>query len=300
MTLLDYQNPSDIENFKFPHLENQNFFVSDFFDTESEFNNILKKKEFSFILGNPPWKRGKGENKKPLFEKYIEVRNKLERGQFESNIVISNKEIAQAFVLRVSDFASSKTNIALIITSKTLYNLKALDFRKYFLEAFTVKKVFELAPVRREVFNNSNDKAIAPASVLFYSYTGSINNDENIIEHITLKPSRFFSLFKVFSILRNDYKKITQKQLKQNDHLWKILVYGNYLDFNFIKRLNQDNSSIGQEILDGNLLIKQGLKRKDGDKSIPVNSLLGFDFLDTRKKELKPFLILEIEIKMDN
>ena len=151
--------------------------------------------------------------------------------------------------------------------------------------------------MRREVFNNSNDKAIAPASVLFYSYTGSINNDENIIEHITLKPSRFFSLFKVFSILRNDYKKITQKQLKQNDHLWKILVYGNYLDFNFIKRLNQDNSSIGQEILDGNLLIKQGLKRKDGDKSIPVNSLLGFDFLDTRKKELKPFLILESKSK---
>ena len=37
LTLLDYQSPSDIENFKFPHLENKNFFASDFFDTKARF-----------------------------------------------------------------------------------------------------------------------------------------------------------------------------------------------------------------------------------------------------------------------
>ena len=79
LTLLDYQNPSDIENFKFPHLEKRNFFVSDFFDTQADFNQILRKKEFSFILGNPPWKRGKGEEKKPVYVKYIENRRKKEK-----------------------------------------------------------------------------------------------------------------------------------------------------------------------------------------------------------------------------
>jgi hypothetical protein len=292
LTLLDYQNPSDIENFKFPHLENRNFFVSDFFDTESDFNKVLRKKEFSFILGNPPWKRGKGEEKKPLYVKYIENRQKTEKGLYNNEIKISNKEIAQAFVLRTSDFASTNTNIGLIVTSKILYNQNAKDFRKYFLECFTLKKVFELSPVRREVFNNSNDKAIAPASVLFYNYTSNNNNNENIVEHITLKPSRFFSLFKVFTIQRADYKKVSQKQLKEYDYLWKVLVYGTYLDFNLINRLkNAENYKSIEDVInnDEDFLVGQGAMIGGGDKN-DSSHLKGRNFLDTRK-DIKSFWI---------
>lgn len=283
LTLLDYQNPSDIENFKFPHLEKRNFFVSDFFDTESDFNQVLRKKEFSFILGNPPWKRGKGEEKKPLYVKYIENRQKSEKGLFANEIKISNKEIAQAFVLRTSDFASTNTNIGLIVTSKILYNQNAKDFRKYFLECFTLRKVFELAPVRREVFNNSNDKAIAPASVLFYDYTSHSSNDENIVEHITLKPSRFFSLFKVFTIQRADYKKVTQKQLKEYDYLWKVLVYGTYLDFNLISRLKESFSSIQNIISNQNkFLFGQGIQIGGGSKN-DASKHIGKKYINARK-----------------
>ena len=110
LTLLDYQEPSDIESFKFPHLENKNFFASDFFDIKADFNTIIKKIDFSFILGNPPWKRGKGEEKTPLFVKYIKDRREVEKGNSDIEIEISNNEIAQAFVLRTSDFSSKKTN----------------------------------------------------------------------------------------------------------------------------------------------------------------------------------------------
>lgn len=290
LTLLDYQKPSDIENFKFPHLEKQNFFVSDFFDTKSDFNQVLRNKEFSFILGNPPWKRGKGEEKKPLYVKYIEDRQKREKGLFENEIKISNKEIAQAFVLRTSDFTSTNTNIGLIVTSKILYNQNAKDFRKHFLECFTLRKVFELAPVRREVFNNSNDKAIAPASVLFYNYTSQSSNDENILEHVTLKPSRFFSLFKVFTIQRADYKKVSQKQIKKYDYLWKVLVYGTYLDFNLIKRLSDKNNFPLLKNLISNedeFLVGQGAMIGGGDKNDSAH-LIGKPFIDTRK-DIEPF-----------
>lgn len=290
LTLLDYQDPSDIENFKFPHLENRNFFVADFFDTSADFNKIIKKKDFSFIIGNPPWKRGRGDEKKPLYAKYIENRQKSEKGFYENEIKISNKEIAQAFILRTSDFASSNTNIGLIATSKILYNLNAKDFRQYFLECFILRKVFELAPVRKEVFNKSNDKAIAPASVLFYDYTGNKNNDDNIVEHISLKPSRFFSLFKVFTIQRTDYKKVVQKQLKEYDYLWKILVYGSYLDFNLIKRLSNNNHFILLKDLISNedeFLIGQGAMIGGGDKN-DATQLIGKPFIDTRK-DIKSF-----------
>ncbi len=294
LTLLDYQNPSDIENFRFPLLENKNFFSSDFFDTKADFNSVIGKTNFNFILGNPPWKRGKGEEKTPLFVQYIKNRRKEEKGNSEIEIEISNNEIAQAFVLRTSDFSSTNTNISLIVTSKILYNLNAKGFRQYFLDNFSLDKVFELAPVRKEVFNNSNDKAVAPASVLFYKYAQNKETNENIVKHITLKPSRFFSLFKVFTIQRGDYKEVSQQNLKDYDYLWKILVYGSYLDFNLIKRLRKYDK-VSDIIYGDNFLVKQGLKRKDGDREIDVSEIVGWDFLDTSgrgdKKEIQSFFI---------
>lgn len=285
LTLLDYQNPSDIEDFRFPLLLNNNFFESDFFNEEADFNSVIEKIDFNFILGNPPWKRGKGEEKTPLFVQYIKDRRKKEKGNSDIEIEISNNEIAQAFVLRTSDFSSTNTNISLIVTSKILYNLNAKGFRRYFLDKFLLNKVFELAPVRKEVFNNSNDKAVAPASVLFYQYSQNNDTNENIVKHITLKPSRFFSLFKVFTIQRGDFKEVSQKKLKDYDYLWKVLVYGSYLDFNLIKRLknNEVYSSLGKITSNKDqFLIGQGAMIGGGDKNDSSN-LIGKPFLDTRK-----------------
>lgn len=281
LTLLDYQEPSDIESFKFPLLYNRNFFSEDFFNIEAEFNTQLRKVSFEFILGNPPWKRGKGE-KKPLFDQYINQRKKLEKGKFTNEIEISNSEIAQAFILRVSDFSKEKTKVAFIATSKILYNLNANGFRKYLLDQFTIHKVFELAPVRKEVFDKSNDKVVAPAVVLFYQFAFNKTTDENIVEHITLKPSRFFSLFKVFTIQRGDYKKVTQLKLKEFDYLWKVLVYGNYLDFNLVYRLRQSYETIGKRISDSERYsFGQGMQIGGGNK-MDVSDRIGKKIIDAR------------------
>ncbi|MFN5983991.1 MAG: Eco57I restriction-modification methylase domain-containing protein [Fluviicola sp.] len=281
LTLLDYQEPSDIESFKFPLLFNRNFFSEDFFNTDAGFNVQLGKISFEFILGNPPWKRGKGE-KKPLFDQYINQRKKIEKGKYTNEIEISNSEIAQAFILRVSDFSKEDTKVAFIATSKVLYNLNAQNFRKYLLDQFNINKVFELAPVRKEVFNKSNDKAVAPAVVLFYEFAFNKTTDENIVEHLTLKPSRFFSLFKVFTIQRGDYKKVIQSKLKEFDYLWKVLVYGNYLDFNLVYRLRQSYETIGKRISDSERYsFGQGMQIGGGNK-MDVSDRVGKKFIDAR------------------
>lgn len=281
LTLLDYQNPSDIESFEFPDLSKENFFSEDFFNTEAAFNKKFKRKQLDYILGNPPWKRGKGDLKTPLFKSYITNRRKLEKEESNIKIEISNNEIAQAFLLRVSDFSSKKTQVGFIVTSKILYNINGANFRQYLLNRYTIHKVFELSPVRKEVFDKSNDKAIAPAAVLFYQYTGLSNTDKNILEHITLRPSRFFSLFKVFTINRNDFKKVSQNQLKRYDYLWKILVYGNYLDFNLIKRLNDYYPTIDETIKEKCFIYGQGIQIGGGNKN-DVTKYLGKKFIDAR------------------
>lgn len=291
LTLLDYQNPRDIETFKFPKLLNENLFTSDFFDLQNDFNKSLKKIKFDFIIGNPPWKRGSsGSSGKQPFEEYIISRKKQEG---DKGIAISNKEIAQAFLLRVSDFSQPDTKTALIVTSKTLYNINAKSFRKYFLDNYLLEKVFELSPVRREVFNKSNDPAIAPAVVLFYKFAFNETTDSNELLHYSIKPSNFFSLFNLFVIHRNDVKNVKQTLLKQNDWLWKTLLYGNYLDYYFLLRLSQ-YPTIEKRIKDKQYLKGQGFQI-GADKN-PVGELSKLKVLSHEKvtaflvhNDLKPF-----------
>lgn len=292
LTLLDYQEPASIETFKFPKLLNTNFYEADFFNTKHPYNDLLGKKNLNFIIGNTPWKRGNGE-KAPLFVKYINERNKREKKEYletENRITISNNEIAQAFLLRVSDFSISDT-ASLIVTSKVLYNLNGKNFRKYFLDNFIIQKVFELAPVRHQVFDKSNDPSIAPAAILFYKPALYQDTSKNIIMHISLKPSRFFKLFKIFSLYRTDIKEVQQEKLKQYDWLWKTLVYGSYLDFNLINRLKTNYSSIENELSDETRFLKgQGVMVGGCDEN-DASHLIGLPYINTQKKDIKQYWI---------
>lgn len=273
LTLLDYQKPSSIETFRFPKLLNTNFFEADFFNTEHEFNALLKSKKLNFILGNPPWK---GNGMDSVGKLYLKNRKKDERKK-KYPIAVNNGEIAEGFVLRVSDFATDNTEISLIVRSSSLYNLgyktNTSAFRNYWLEEFFIRRIFELAPVRKEVFDKSNDPSIAPTAILFYKYANGVNTDKNRIEHITLKPSRFFSIFKIFSLNRTDFKEIEQLKLKEHDWLWKTLVYGSYLDYNFMNRLKNSYPSLGEIISDKEqFVVGTGIHTRGFDLENPMNT----------------------------
>ena len=285
LTLLDYLEPPGIETFKFPILFNTNFFEADFFDESLPYNNALKIIDFDFVLGNPPWK---GNGMDETGNKYLKNRKKREKGLNKFEIAINNNEIAEGFILRASDFCKKQTQVSFIVRSSILYNLGYNDeysqFRRYWLEEYFIDKVFELAPVRHEVFEKSNQPAVAPAAVLFYRYANRQITDNNTIEHIALKQSRFFSLFKIFTINRTDYKSIQQKKLKEFDWLWKVLVYGSYLDFNFLKRLKDEYPSIKSIVSNKNKFVEAtGLHSRTNPVKTPKNieSIDGIPFLKT-------------------
>lgn len=290
ITLLDNLRPRSIVGYRFPELIGTNFFANDFFDTKESFDTELKKHHFQFILGNPPWAT-KHPKEKQLFEKYIESRKKIENSTLE----IENREIAEAFLVRVSDFDFEET--ALIVVSKVLYKIsrkkeKRGVFRKYFLNNFKIRQVFELSSVRHQVFDKSNDKAIAPATILFYTKDNKENNSKNnIIKHISLKPNIFFETFKLMVIEKHDIKEMSQNYFVDNDWLWKVLVYGNILDYYFIKRL-KNNKSIYEYISDKKqFLFGKGISVGGGDKNlIDEHKKISYS-INSKKKGLKPFVI---------
>lgn len=281
LTLLDYQEPADIEKFKFPNLYGKNLICSDTFDVDNpELKDLEERKlQFDYIIGNPPWKGSGGDQQAKA---YLRNRRKKERN-VRNAIGVNNNELAEYFVFRVSDFCSTNTEVALIIHSTSLYNSKngVSVFRKYLLDQFYIKGVTELACVRKEVFDKSNDKSIAPACVLFYRYANGSNTDSSIITHISIKSSRFFSLFKVFSICRNDIQKVQQNRLKENDWLWKVLVYGSYLDFILISRLKKMDT-VESVIKDSNRFIHAtGVEFSENDVKYDSSSWTDRCFINT-------------------
>lgn len=297
LTLLDYLEPPGIETFKFPVLFNINFFEADFFNEEAQFNIQFKEVEFDYVLGNPPWK---GNGMDEVGGSYLKNRKKKEKTlkkKFE--VAINNNEIAEGFVLRASDFCKKQTQIALIVRSSSLYNLgynkaDCSPFRQYLLEEYFIDKVFELAPVRYEVFEKSNKPAVAPAAIIFYRYANGENTNNNIVHHISLKQSRFFSLFKIFTINRSDYKKIQQSKLKEFDWLWKVLVYGSYLDFNFIKRIKEEYPTIKEIISDNTKFIEGTGIQYSSNPPYDSKHLIGKLFVDSYG--LNSFFILPEKI----
>jgi len=283
LAMLDYQNPKELDKFKFPHLlknknnSNPNFFVNDFFDVKDEYNQILKEKKLDFIIGNPPY--GKGTiNKSEFALNYVNQ-------QF---LNIGNKDIVQPFMVRVKDFVNENTKIGFIVTSKVLYNLQSKDFRtKYFFNTFKINRILELSSVRKEIFENAN----VPVSIVFYEYSSLEKIEKHIIKYISMKPNPYFKKLKILTLSKIDFKKVLQSKFLENDFLWKILVYGSYLDFNFLKRL-QTYNKLSDFIHDAN----EGMMIGGGDKN-SSSQYIGMPFIET--KQITPFYVNTNDIKWE-
>lgn len=283
LAMLDYQNPKELDKFKFPNLlssennPNPNFFANDFFDANAEYNQILQERKLDFIIGNPPYGRGTVNQSKYALE-YIK----------NEKIQIGNQDIVQPFMIRVKDFVSKNTKIGFIVTSKVLYNLQTEEFRKkHFFNNFKINHILELSSVRKEIFENAD----VPVSIIFYEKSTKEEIANNVIKYISMKPNRHFEKLKILILTKNDFKKVLQSKLIEDDYLWKILVYGSYLDFNFIKRIRA-YKTIAQSI-DSKA---QGLIVGGGDKN-PTVAYKGMPYIKT--KQFKPFYIEKNSVKWE-
>jgi len=326
ITLLDYfEDPKDIENFEFPDVK-ENFHNEDvfgYFNEDKNFNDKLgnvfgkgKKHELDFIIGNPPWgkleKESKyieyckfRENKENKKKKELWLKENENLNDFETvEIKIGNNEFAQAFLLRLSDFSTEKTENQVIVTSKLLYNLQANKFRNYFLTNFLINEVLEISSVRHQIFAN----AVGPAAIIKYKYAFSKDTRKNTIDYVSLKPNPYFAIFKTILIEKYDYKEVVQKELIDNDWLWKVLVYGHILDYHFIKRLRNKKEF---PVLLGDLIEDRGNKDRPlfastgimlGQKKIyDISNYIGMYFINTDTKKSKKKSDLErFHISYDN
>lgn len=300
VTILDYKQPAEIENFKFQKLKDENLFGgidADFFNMSHFFNDKIKN--LDFIIGNPPWGTVNSSN----YMTYISNRNIIENDGKEKHQIlkleIGDKEICQAFILRTSDFISeSKSPICcFVVSSKVLYNgqTSSKNFRNYFLQKFSLTQVVELSPVNNKIRGGHHifENARQPAAILtFIPQLNDKISRNTIVQHITVKPNKFFIYYKTIVIEKHDVKFIKQEffitKFGGFDWLWKVLVHGNVLDIHFLKRLKQNKQNLNFYINNGVYEYKGGLKVIDGSNKNNTKDIQNYEYLDA-EKGFRPF-----------
>lgn len=264
IALLDYLEPKNINAYKFPELLGKNLFKANFFNKEHIFNEVINSIKPKFILGNPPWKNGK-KDKEHL--EYITNENLLN--------VISDFQISQSFVLRTKDFKDFEPTCSLIITSKAVHNGNAKSFRDYFLMNNLLISCLDLSPVRRFVFSNK----INPAIILNFKTAKNRSPQENLVKHSSLKSNVFLKNFKILVIEKFDQKEILQKHFIENNWMFKVALYGNTLDFHFLKKLEKIEP-LNVFLNDNKILCGNGIKK--GTPKKHFNELIGLPIAESK------------------
>lgn len=282
ISILDYKEPKEIDNFQLPDLIGSNLIHNDFFNLEKDeedliraeelkyhkYNERFKNIQFSYILGNPPW----GSKKDYFHLKYIN----------SGNFPVTDFQVSQSFLLRTKCFSNENTNCALIPSSGVIH--KAERFRKYFLNNFEIDEVLDLSPSRFIIFEGAD----APALVLFFHSCFSEIETTKEIDFSSLKPNIFISNFNLIVFEEIDVKRIEIKYFLKYSWMWKLAVYGNTIDFHFLKRFSNYKNSINDFIEDNDVIFKgNGILRGNEKNHFPF--LEGLNIVETKNGIKKYF-----------
>lgn len=272
IALLDYLEPADINEYKFPELKGKNLFKANFFGKlddnkkliPAEFETVIKKVKPKFILGNPPWKSKKGD---PIHTKWLKE-NKKTVGRFE---------IAQSFLLRAKDFMNDKTRSALILTSTMFYNVSKTTrkFKDEVLNTYCIDEFFDLSPVKQTLFETQE----SPTSIIFFRLSKNNEHLQNVVKHQSLKVNSFLKNFRMLVIEKFDRKEILQKYFIENHWMFKVALYGNTLDFYFLNKIQQGKKLIDY-IDNKELFSTSGILR--GNRKNKYEELQGLPLIENR------------------
>lgn len=175
------------------------------------------------------------------------------------------------------------TKTALIVTSTMFYNVSKTTrtFKNEFLTTFCIDKFFDLSAVKQSLFEQQE----SPTSIIFYHLSNNNDYQTNIIKHQSLKVNSFLKNFKMLVIEKFDKKEILQKYFIENDWMFKVALYGNTLDFVFLKRLFKNDYNISDLIENEKLNKGAGIER--GKDSKPFKKLIGLPIIEN--KSIKEF-----------
>lgn len=292
LTLLDYVDPPDLEDdkrVKLPTLRNKNIFNADFFDS---LPSPLKNKAFDWIVGNPPWKKLNPRelgNDRPAWEWMQE--NKKERP-------VGGNELARAFAWRVANLASSEGQIGLFMPAMTLFDNRAVDFRKSFFKQMHLKSVANFSNLAEVI--SAGRFRVPSATFFFVPHTDEISDVSErefvrvfsplVANQEPTRPEDANKRIESWCIVVNEseIRDIPYSEIATGDGLpWKIATWGSHNDVRLLKRLGKRYPSLS-DLQDNKLIVisegpalRSSHVKKGENKTEFQEELVGKNELDT-------------------
>lgn len=268
---LDYeleQNPSISDDLKFQEIIGRNLFASDAFDEVAEFNRVepFAHKQFSAIVGNPPWTKSGSTKSASEYCQYKRLdRNlsvivglralltlhsrvnikfkviqyialRLPVGYLEQYSTASGTPPDQAFLWRIGDFANQETRIGLILHAKPFFSPtpQARQAREALLRRFKPQVIINLSKLRTEKLF---PKSTAPAMVLIAKNTCSEAKDS--FYFVCPERSLDYKRHGLIEIGSENIKRLPAIRAASDPDMLKVASWGTARDLSLIQFLRE-------------------------------------------------------------
>jgi hypothetical protein len=152
-----------------------------------------------------------------------------------------------------------------------------LSFKKIFIKDFYLYKCFDLSPVRRLLFDGADN----PALILHFQYANNVSTFDNVVLHQSLKYNIYIKYYKSLVLEKTDVKNIKQRLFYEHSWMFKVALYGNSLDYNFLNRIDNNKISI-DNALTNNYSINAGNGIHKGTPKDYFMDLIGFPIIETK------------------
>ena len=288
LTMLDYISPPDLSNitskFTLPDLHNRNIFEADFFDSQSAWARSTRPTKYSWVVGNPPWKRIKAAEPKGFAStlEWINVNRNTKP--------VMQNEVAESFAWRAAEYCAPGGALAMLLPATTLFRT-AGEFRKTFFRRMSVHSVANFSNLREVLFAK---RARHPAAALFYSpalesvahTSGTLVYSPLLVNQEANRPAPGRRK-QTWSIVLNasEVRRLGQAQIETGDALpWKLALWGSHHDGRLLKSLESKFESLEHYLETRGLVISEGLQlrtaegtRKDGtqERVDPLAEVIG-------------------------
>jgi hypothetical protein len=205
-------------------------------------DNVFEGKTFDCIVSNPPWGSVEPNDDEENLKEREAIETKGKEGSMPEYKNVSDYERSQAFLIRVKKWSNEKTIFSLVVKNSIFLNDNSEDFRKELLKTYQLNYFYELSNYNKILFKKHKIGEIdgesievgatEPCAVLVFQ---TQNNEHQKLKYISPKLNGFSENFQIIHYTQKDIHEVEQKHLLDNDLLWRVLVNGDFEDFELLK-----------------------------------------------------------------
>lgn len=275
-------SPDSIRQLRFKEtLKGKNLFVGDAFQPDGFAERTeFKSKQFSIVVGNPPWKKTRGSktSAETSEKSHIAFCDSLDPPVHLG----FRSPIDQAFIWRSQHFCDPGGRIGLIVDAKNFFSPQPQSqlAKQDLFRRMRPRVLLNLSSHHdKELFPSAKQ----PAMIFIAENTKPTTDDEVTIA--STERSERFRKHGIVELFFDRVNSLSFGSVRQHDYLLKLAINGGPRDFAILKGLYQDFSTVGDVLTGWGTALMPGYKGRNAGAFVP-KEMVGMPMLEDHQLDL--------------